>query len=324
MGELPFIWIFTRGSGPLWGQTTAATAGAGRRFRSPFGSCGAMDQSTLRADAANQTPVPPGHLSPRSHEPCRRGHEVSATSSHTARHHSAGGLAAPKRNRALPTKDVPGGVCMCRSVETGDFVGCALCRFPEARIPSTVLDGPLSTGRGPCRSGCGSRGDRECVNCPSARAGLSGTDSIKTSAPSPRAGRTRARTPSALARSPFVPLPGQGLHMADSRFRKGSWETELNAPRDTCVSTGIQAPPISRRPGGTDPGPQEVEQFESQANSEAQGSDSGWRCRGPRSGGDPAPERQRVPGQFGRRRHPQDPQGDGRLRPLLAARRTAG
>ena len=153
MGELPFIWIFTRGSGPLWGQTTAATAGAGRRFRSPRGSCGAMDQSTPLTGAANQTPVPPGHLSPRRREPCRRGHEVSASSSHAARHRSAGRLAAPKRNRALPTKGVSGGVCMCRSVGSGYLVGYALCRFPEAWIPPTVLDRPLLIDRVLFRSG---------------------------------------------------------------------------------------------------------------------------------------------------------------------------
>lgn len=153
MGELPFIWIFTRGSGPLWGQTMAATAGAGRRFRSPRGSCGAMDQSTLRVGAANQTPVSPGHLSLTRLEPCRRGHEVSASSSHAPRHRSVGGVAGRIRNPALPTKGVPGGVCMCRSAEPGGFVGYALCRFPEVRIPPAVLDGPLPTDRVPCRSG---------------------------------------------------------------------------------------------------------------------------------------------------------------------------
>jgi len=104
---------------------------------------------------------------------------------------------------------------MCRSVEFSDFVEYALCRFPEVRIPLTVLDGPLLIDRVLFRSGSG-RTQR-------ARAGVrAATDSIKTSTRSPDPGPEGPATPWAQARSHLVPPPGQGLDMADSRFCKGS------------------------------------------------------------------------------------------------------
>src|SRR3954447_7882000 len=108
--------------------------------------------------------------------------------------------------------------------------------------------------------------------------------------------------------------------MAESASGKASWQTELNAPRGPCVPPANQAPKLtSCRTAAQTPVPQEVEKFESQANSEAQGRVRGRQRRGARRGRHPAAARQRFTGRLVGKRRPQDPEGDRRLEPRLAA-----
>lgn len=68
----------------------------------------------------------------------------------------------------------------------------------------------------------------------------------------------------------FPAALGQALAMADSLFRKGSWQTRLNAPREPSVPTAIQAPQsVAENDRRLRPRPAGGQEVESQASSEA-------------------------------------------------------
>jgi hypothetical protein len=235
------------GSGPLWGQMTAATASAGHSFPSALsGPRGAMDQSTLRLRGSNQPPPSPGNLRPSGTDPCRSAHRLAASSSHAAPHRRIRALTSGAANPALPPQRRARRGRGVDNPPFSDRVEHSMCRFAEAGIRLRDCNRSFPTGYGAFRSAMPER--RPLLKGRHPAMALRGP-----------AGPGPPERPVRTGRSRTTRSPCGRRELADFEMRRDHLQTELNAPCGPCVPTAIQAPPRSCRTAAPTPFPRRRE-----------------------------------------------------------------